>query len=192
MNGAGRIAKFVVGVLWVACLVSAPAPAAAQEEGGVELGIDGLLAFRIFDDEWSGFTIDLDDAFLVSLPVKLRAGFPVTKGFSMEPSLAFDVVSIGGDTFHEVDLGLSFLRQLGGERGKTSPFLRVGGFYHATGDGDETDAQFAASAGLGVKLPMSDRLDFRVELGAKRNFSNDDYIGSWDVGSLFGLSFYTR
>jgi len=190
MNRSIGVAKGIACLLLLSCL--AVSPAAAQSEGGVELGVDGLLAFRLYDDEFSGFPVNIDDAFLASLPVKLRAGFPVTSQFSMEPSVAFDVVSIGGETLHEFDLGLSFLRNLGGERGKTTPFLRIGGSFHVIGDGDDTDTQLSAGGALGVRLPMADRLDFRVEAGATRHFSNDDYLGSWDVGSLFGLSFYTQ
>ena len=63
------------------------------------------------------------------------------------------------------------------------PFIGVTGF-----TGDNSDSEFSAGAGLGVKLPWRQSLAWRLEANTGYGFDNK----AWRIGALAGLSFFTR
>ncbi len=64
------------------------------------------------------------------------------------------------------------------------PFIGLSGF-HA---GDASDNEFAAGAGLGVKIPWRPQVAFRFEGNLGYGFSNN----AARLGAFAGLSFFTR
>jgi hypothetical protein len=46
--------------------------------------------------------------------------------------------------------------------------------------------------GFGVRAPAGDRLAMRLQVAAERNFESDEFRASWDLGVMFGLSFFTK
>ena len=63
---------------------------------------------------------------------------------------------------------------------------QVGAGSHGTARGQEIDKVLGLK--LGVKLPASDQLSFRVAGTFDRGFENDDFNGTNSFGALFGMS----
>jgi hypothetical protein len=149
---------------------------------GVELGIDGGISFGLDDPK----------ATLISLPVQdFRVGFLVSDRMEFEPRFSISSVHTDGGTATQYSLALGVLFQPGGDRvGRglyLRPFLGIAGA-SVTGFGSDNNA--FAGAGIGVKLPLSDRrLATRLEANYTHGF---DTGGSNTIGLLFGLSFFTR
>jgi hypothetical protein len=169
-------------------------PVSAQGRGATEFGLDGMIAGRLFDDSFQGTPISTDDAFLVGVPLQIfRVGFYVSDRIELEPSTSFTLVSLGGDTAHELGLNLNLLSHLSSQPGKAAPYVRLGGgLLSLDGGGGSSVTQFHANGGFGVKIPTGDRWAVRLEAAISRNFANDDFLGSWDVSALYGFSFFTR
>lgn len=155
--------------------------------------MDGRIGTRMYDDEFQGFPVDLDNAFLVNLPVAhVRIGPYLSDKAQIEPSVGFELVSLEGETAYQLDLGLDLLLYLGDDPSRSVPFVRLGPGVLLLNDGDESASQFQLGGGFGVRIPAGDRLAVRLQAAVDRNFSNDDFLGSWDLGVMFGLSFFTR
>jgi len=155
------------------------APAAAQ----VELGWDAAFAVTSISD------CDLcDNVTTVTLPSgEFRAGFFVSPTVQIEPGVSLALVSSGGTTVTVISLGADLLYHFSEDATKSQVYLAVGpGLALVSGGG--TVSQFSLGAKLGVKLPASDQLSFRIAGGYERGFENDDVSGTNSFGVLFGVS----
>lgn len=163
-------------------------PAAAQ--GGVELGLDGTI---------SRVTSDGGDFTMVSVPVsRVRAGFYLNEMVSIEPSLSFQWQDYDGGSSSAVALGAGLQYHFNGDRARTRPFVegnvQLNYFSEKVDaiDFDESATQFAFGGGVGVKTPLADRFDLRLEAFVQHALETDDFLSSTTFGVLFGFSFFTR
>lgn len=185
----------IVAPFALACLVILPSPSrAAGGAGSVELGLDGSLSLRSFDSTYKGsIPADVDNVFSVSLPVsQVRVGIYSTDAVEIEPTLGFSLVSQGGDSAHDIHLGVSLLYNFHGSEGGVAPFVSIGVGLHSVDFGSGSASQALAGGGVGMKAALGDRSAFRLQASFARNFENDDFLGSWDLGLAFGYSFFTR
>jgi hypothetical protein len=182
-----RISKlFSAAVLLAGIAVATPAAA----QSGVELGLDGTI---------SRVTSDGGDYTLVSIPVsRVRAGFYLNELVSIEPTLSIQWQDYDGGSLTAAALGAGLLYHFNGDRARTRPFvegnvqlLYVSEKIDAI-DFDESATQFALGGGVGVKTPMADRFDLRLEAFVQHALESDDFFSSTTFGVLFGFSFYTR
>jgi hypothetical protein len=167
----------------------------------IELGIDAAISRQ---------TNDLANTTVLMLPVtQFRVGFFASNAISIEPSAAFVFASqtvkntlTGGDvsakgTTYDLDLGLLYHFQT--DRLKPQPYIRpfvgIRGFHNSSDtDGlDGSGSQTSLGAGIGVKMPLAERLGGRVELGYRHNADNaPEFQASNSVFLSFGLSYFTR
>ena len=169
----------------IALLAMVSTTAVAQDGRPLELGID------------AGVTFGLDDPNVtrVSIPVEaFRIGFFMTDRVSLEP--AFSLQSISADdndfTTYLVELGLLWHMRAMRSGAYVRPFMGVVGFSEDVGGEDDSESQFFAGAGVGLKIPIQDRLAWRLEANFAHAFESGDTEGGSQIGLRVGLSFFTQ
>ncbi len=175
------------------CLLGA-APLAAQRAPGlpIELGVDAALVRD-----------DATDVTTLSIPLRrLRAGFFLSPLLSLEPTLAYERASRDATSASRFAGDLGLVAHLTGQpvgRARTPslfarPFVGVArrGVSSDERDFDESATQASVGVGLGLKLPVADRLAWRVEGTYARALETDDLPAANRVGLNVGLSFHTR
>jgi len=190
----------ISGLTFLALTIS-PIDATAQGRGSVELGFDARIAKILYADEFQGVAEPVDDAFVVQFPVAMiRVGPYLSDRLQLEPSVGYSEISVGGEGYHEVNLGLDLLLYLGNPEA-AAPFFRIGPGLHwvsyappepVAPASDDTATQVSLGGGFGVRVPAGDRLAMRLQAAAERNFESDEFRSSWDLGAMFGLSFFTK
>lgn len=166
----------------------------SQEYHPIELGVD------------AGVTVGLGDnsVTVISIPVQaFRIGFFLDENVSLEPKFGLNTITGSGDTFtsYAAELGLlwHFFREPERERrgrviysgpGPRSsfyvrPFVGIVG----TSGGGDSDSDAVLGAGVGMKVPLVNRLAARFEANFAHQFGDPDFN---TLGLLAGLSFFTR
>jgi hypothetical protein len=168
----------VVVALLAAAALTLPTPGSAQGRP-VELGT---------------FDLSGGSAIAVSIPVQdFRAGFFLSDRLSLEPRLAlsfFDSDGTSSQTALSSQVGA--LVHFHGDRTRAQPYIRPFGGVLFLDVGGNNDAQFLAGGGIGVKIPIADRLAARVEGVYTHGFESSG-LGTTDAVSLLvGFSFFTR
>jgi hypothetical protein len=175
--------RHIAGLLVVAAALF-PFSALTAQSRPIELGTDLGVAF----DFAGGETMTT-----VSLPTAvLRVGFWMNDRISIEPNVNFTWVHIDGGSSTNVNGALALLYHFKTDVTRTRPYITVfPGINHFDSDfGDAT--QFFAGGGLGVLVPMQERLAFRAEALYSHNFESDDVGGFDEVAARFGFSFFTH
>lgn len=154
-------------------------PAAAQ--GGVELGIDGKLSRTEFD----GFGLTT-----VAVPVsRVRAGFYMSETVALEPRVALNYLDSEGESLTLMELGAGLFYHFKADRAMTRPYLgATASMAYADVSDLDSETDFSLGAEGGLKIPMADRMDFRLGAFVQRFFDAE----STEFGVLFGISFFTR
>jgi hypothetical protein len=172
----------VVGVVLSAALLPDLAHAQVSRAPSVELGIDAGVAY------------DTDrKVTVVGLPAqRFRVGFFANPHLSIEPIVSLNYAGDGDDSFTQFtgDLGVlaHFTADPEAPQAYVRPFIGVS----ALGDGSDSISQLRFGGGLGVKMPVADRLAFRLEGVFARSVENDDFPASNAIGLNVGLSFLVR
>jgi len=179
----------ILGLAAVLTLVL-PATAAAQQ-GVVELGVDAGIEYDIVDD---ADTFETDDLLSATLPgQRFRVGFFVSDRVAVEPGVALTYMDMGDDSFTDFTLDGALVYHFTEDPDRTRAFLHGGGAMNVVDfDGDASDTQFAAFAGVGAKIPVANRLAIRLEGNGLRAFESDDRFAFWGLQGVFGVSFFTE
>jgi hypothetical protein len=173
--------RHIAGLL-VAVSLFLPPQLAAQSRP-IELGTYLGVSF----DFGGGSTLTT-----VSVPTgTLRVGFWMNDRVSVEPNVGFNWLHISGESLTTIDAALALLYHFNADATRARPFVSVfPGLMHFNSDGSTT--QFYAGAGLGVLLPMQERLAVRLEGRYYHTFASDE-VGSGDTaGARIGFSFFTN
>lgn len=171
------------GVVALAVLsVGGAATAAAQRP--IELGVD------------AGVMFDLDDpkTTALSIPVQgIRAGFFMSDKLSIEPAVAFNWIKASGeDAFSTLALDAGVLYHLSADASRSQLYVRPVAGVTRFGGGGESTSQFNVGGGIGVKLPMSERMKLRLEGSLRHGLESDDMPSGTAAGLTIGFSFLTR
>lgn len=151
--------------------------------GGLELGVDGGIAFGLDDPHTT----------VIALPVQnFRLGYFASDKVEIEPRFfvnSLHIADIGTLTTYSVEVGALFMP--GGDRAGNGLYIRpFGGFTGISGSGGNSDSNGVLGAGIGLKVPFADRrLATRWEANYAHAFGNG---GTNQIGLLAGLSFFTR
>jgi hypothetical protein len=177
-----KAATFVY--LAAAAALAAAAPAHAQDPMPIEFGVDAGLTVGTESPRVTTF----------SLPVqRLRVGFFLSPALSLEPAILVNRTSTTGLSVsgYEADLGIlwHFTPPAPGTRTfYARPFAGISGF-SASFEGERvSDSELNAGIGLGVRLPLADRLQARIEAQGRHQFDSDVQT----LGLSAGISFLTR
>lgn len=166
-------------VLALAVLALMAGPVAAQRP--VELGIDGGLSLHF----------DPSVAILQFPTGHFRVAFPAGDKLAVEPRFALTYIKVSGiDAVYTMTADLGLMFHFKGAGAGSRPYLRPFVGVDLVGGGGESDSQFHAGAGIGVKLPMkADRLALRLEGGLNQGLGDG---GAFGLFALIGFSFFTR
>jgi hypothetical protein len=130
----------------------------------------------------------------ISIPLTyLRVAFYASDQVWIEPQMTLLFLSTEGSSSTALNLvggiGIDFLT----DATRPRPYIRPFGglFYVDSGDGDSA-TQVSLGSGIGVKVPMVERLASRLEGGVSYSFENDDFASGFDIHVTFGFSFFTK
>lgn len=180
-----RISLTLVGL----SLISSPLQ---SQDRPVELGLDAGVTIGFGDNSTT----------VINIPVQaFRIGFFFGDHVSVEPKFGLSTVTGNGDTFTSYDTELGVLYHFYRERTRMGrviypapgprssfyvrPFVGLVGF---NGPGDD-DSDAVLGAGVGMKVPLINRLAARFEANFAHRFADPDFN---QLGLLAGLSFFTR
>jgi opacity protein-like surface antigen len=170
------------------CLAAAGTAAAQRSGPGLEIGVDAALSHT---------SVDVPDgsSTTFTFPVQaVRVGFALSPSIWLEPSLGLETVSDHGSfTTINFDIGLPISLSGPVDTRITQYFVRpLLGFRHFSNP-DVSGTQTAFGAGIGMRVPLVDRLAARFEGRYVRGLRSDGTFPASDEFSLLaGLSFFTR
>lgn len=188
--------RIMKGFTWawagVAVLVLT-APLQGQQRA-LELGVDGGIHYT--DPAGEGRDNRVWD---VAFPLQnLRVGVHVTERVSVEPTISFlrrdlgdddltQVGALGNVLYHFTDVGPAMRPQFFGLAGGGLEYVRV-----SDEVGRDSDTQWMAGGGLGMKLPVADRVSLRTSATYWRAFESDLAPHANMIRGDLGLSLFTR
>lgn len=209
------MSRILASIVTLALLVAPRAVSAQGRAGGVELGFDAGFEFSNVEDldvdTTGGAAIEFGDEIRIGIPIqRFRVGYHASDNISLEPSIGLDYLKVEDPTDDSDDadlsqtllnLGMAILMHFRADPDNPVAYGLLRGTYNLldvnTGDGDANGdgsaSQFGLAAGIGVKLPIADRLDVRLEGAFERRFENeDDLLASSNNYQLnVGFSWYT-
>ena len=149
----------------------------------LEIGID------------AGAQFGLDDPHVttIALPGQhIRVGFMVSPKISFEPTVGLNYIHAAGQSETSYEALVGMLYHLSTDRRTSQVYVRPFVGFVGTSVAGNNETQAALGAGLGIKLPMYERLSTRFEANYGHTFSSGAAGSSNSIGLLAGLSFYTR
>lgn len=166
----------------------ASSSASSSGEMPMELGVDGALSFGM-----GGNT----NVTMFDLPVQnIRAGFFISPAMSIEPSLGMSYATASGVSGSAYNLGVGLLYHFSTSRAQNQlyvrPFLNLQGQSAKVNGTSNSATNTIFGAGLGVKLPATDRLSWRLEANLGHNSNNNFDSSDNRLGLLFGVSYFTH
>jgi opacity protein-like surface antigen len=181
--------------------------------GGVELGFDGGVEFRNNEDleVEDEDPVEFGDETRVGLPIqRFRVGYHASDVISIEPSIGLDYLKVEDPTDDaddddvsatDLDFGLAILIHFRADPDNPVAYALLRPAYHMTDlnvgddedDNEGSQSQFGLAGGIGVKLPIADRLDVRLEGAYERRFEKDEDLlpSSNNYQINVGFSWYT-
>ncbi len=191
MNRILRSVAVLAAVFAAASTAHAQARAAT---GSTELGVDGELGFNRFPG---------DNSTIISLPLqRFRIGFNADQQLEWEPWGALNYISADRSSATVLGLGFGALWHLNTNRAETQWYVRP--FVDLTHTSTSQDlqnggtltfstTQWGLGAGVGAKLPITDRFAARLEGNLDHRFQDGNNSPAGNIiGLLAGLSFFTH
>ncbi len=177
----------MLSLLALSSVLTSSFPAAVLGQGRpVELGIDAGLSVTLTEGVDATIT-------QVAIPAsRFRVGFFVSDIVEIEPSLAFALLSVNGETATAVGFQLGLAFHSTAKRDRPRMFFQVGGGLDYVNVEDFDDVQFGVGAGVGGKIPAGDRFAVRIEANYLRGFESDNRFAANIIQALVGFSFFTR
>lgn len=159
----------------------------------IELGIDGGVHYM--DPSGEGRDNGVWD---IAFPLQsVRAGLHVTERVSVEPALSFlrrdmgedDMTQVGalGNVLYHFNEAMGLRPQVFGLAGGGLEYVRL-----SNAVATESDTQWLAGAGLGMKLPVADQIALRTTATYWRAFESDLAPDANLVRGDIGISIFTR
>jgi hypothetical protein len=164
------------------------ASAAEAQDRPVELGIDAGLTVGLGDNSFN----------TINIPAQaFRVGFFVQDNISIEPKVGINSTSVNGhrSTNYRAELGLLYHFFRPGMRPYPSPGPRSSVYVRpfvgivGSSNNDASDTNGLLGIGVGMKVPLVNRLAARFEANIAHTFGD---FSSNELGILAGLSFFTR
>lgn len=170
---------------WISVLLAliAAYPLAAQSRP-IEFGVDAGFGLKLNEPKVT--TIGLPTA-------SFRAGLFVSDQISIEP-----VVNLSYFKYPDMDAIYTYGAELGALYHVSKDAAKSRVFFHplagvsVLGGGGESESQFHAGLGLGVKAPIANRLAFRLEVQYYHGFETSTIAAGEHLALLLGLSFFTK
>lgn len=149
-----------------------------------EIGVDGALIFGLDDPNTTTLSVPIQ---------QIRVGFFLSPTISLEPTFGLTTISGGGDRITTYTIGTGLLWHFEPSRAANQYYLRpFVNFNGSSFSGAGSDNSVTFGAGFGLKHPIRDRFNTRLEALFGHTGEHSGLPSSNDIGVLFGLSVYTR
>jgi hypothetical protein len=169
--------------LFAAAAIGLPSQLDAQS-GSVEIGFDTGLSLTMVSDADNVTSIDVPQQ-------SIRVGFFVSDQLSIEPAVGFSWLHTGGESATQLALAGRVLYHFSPDPTRPRFYLGGGAGFNLIDVGDQQETQFGVGGGLGVKLPVADRMAIRLEGSFSRFFETDLLPAASVIGAVVGFSFFT-
>lgn len=185
------------GLARVTCLlllVVATSPVRAQRPT-FEIGFDWLFSLSQVDGGDNVFEVAIPLGGLYSGPQPvgpMRVGFFVSDRVSIEPSVSFNVLDRGDESYSRVGVAGHVLVHTSTDRTRVQPFVGVGGSFTSFSDEEETTSRNGVSALAGIKFPFVERLAIRLSGGTAYFAEDDGEPARWMYFLTAGFSLFDR
>jgi len=174
--------------LFAAAAIGLPSQLDAQS-GSVEIGFDTGLSLTMPSD--TDF-LDYDNVTSINVPQQsIRVGFFVSDQLSVEPAVGFSWLDAGGESLTQLALAGRVLYHFSPDPTRPRFYLGGGAGFTLIDVADDQETQFGVGGGLGVKLPIADRMAIRLEGSFSRYFETDQLPATSVIGVVVGFSFFT-
>ena len=177
--------------LFAAAAIGLPSQLDAQS-GSVEIGFDTGLTLTMPSD--TDF-LDYDNQTSIDVPQQsIRVGFFVSDQLSIEPAVGFSYIDdfLGfGESLTQLALEGRVLYHFSPDPTRPRFYLGGGAGFTLIDVADDQETQFGVGGGLGVKLPIADRMAIRLEGSFSRYFETDQLPATSVIGVVVGFSFFT-
>lgn len=170
-------------------LLLLPAAALAQRP---DIGFDAVAQFRLDDNDFTKYTqITVPGGGFIP-SASFRINIPASPMIGIEPAIGLAYFSEGGEklTTFEAMLGLLINFQTDPERAMI--YVRPFGLFDFFDVDDESETQFGLGGGLGVRIPVDDRLGFRLEGNYSHLFESGSLSTRDVIGIRAGLSVFLK
>jgi len=181
---------FRLGLASALLIGGAVVPAAAQQSRGLEFGMDAGLFHYSYS---SGNGPRPASTTVLSFPVSsVRAAFPLSGSFELEPAATLVYQNGGGRTAVTFSGNVGLLMELGGDSKLSQWYVRPSvGLILASSSGFSTSDRATIGAGVGTRMRLTDRIAARYEARYQYVSKANNYSMNV-VGLLAGLSIFTR
>jgi opacity protein-like surface antigen len=185
--------KLAGSAVAVVLLAAAVAPAAAQMNRGLELGMDA--AFFHYSYSYGDGT-GASSRNVLTIPVsQVRIAFPTSGPYEIETAANLGYSSVDGRSQTTVSADLAVLIELSHDPKASQWFLRpalgIDHFSSSSSGTTSTSDRYRITAGIGDRMPLTDRISARYEL----RYSYSPKYGNTTanaIGLLAGISVFTR
>ena len=121
----------------------------------------------------------------------VAAGFYLSPGMAIEPTLALSLLSGGGETLTILSLGVAVPYYFDKGWGRNGMYLAPRLTYNSASGGGESSSQVALGIGLGTKVPLNDMAALRLQANFDYGFEGD-FSSTTSFGAFFGLSVFLK
>lgn len=178
----------LAAALLAATAVAAPSLGAqAATPQPIELGLDGGITFGL--ESPSTTTIELPGQ-------RLRVGFFMRPNLSIEPAAGLTYIKSDDVSTLQLNADVGALYHFAasdaGRRFYVRPFVGLSHVSVGAEDDDAATTQFQLGAGVGLKIPLTDRFRSRWEASLVHGLDSDEVSGGTAIRLTVGLSFFTR
>ena len=162
---------------------------ADAQSGSVEIGFDtGLTLYIPSDTDF----FDYENQTSIDVPQQsIRLGFFVSDQLSIEPAVGFSYQDFGDLSVTQLGLAGRLLYHFSADPTRPRFYVGGGAGFNLIDVEDEQETQFGVGGGLGVKLPIADRMAIRVEGSFSRDFETDLLPAASVIRAVVGFSFFT-
>jgi hypothetical protein len=122
----------------------------------------------------------------------VAAGFYLSPGVALEPTIAVSTLSQGGNSATVLSLGVALPYYFNKGWGRKGPYLAPKVAYNSfSGTGSSSASQFNAGVGLGTKVPLNDNAALRLQADFNYGFEGD-FLATTSFGASLGLSVFLK
>lgn len=186
--------RIVTGVIVALALL---APAAQAQEKATELtaGVFGV-AYTTCEDCDGVLEIATGgatgSAFAGSGGGAFGAGFYLSPGAAIEPTLSFHRISIDDDALTVLGFGVAVPIYFQKNWGRSGRYIAPQLGYDRLSLDDESVSQFSVGIAFGIKAALNDQAAFRTQFSFDYGFEGDDVPSTTSFGLFFGLSVFVE
>jgi hypothetical protein len=157
----------------------------------IELGIDLGIEFGIHDAEFVDETIHTTR---IWIPLAyFRVAFYESDQVWIEPRMTLLFLNAEGASSTVLKFVVGFGLDFQADATRARPYIHhFGGFLNVDSSEGDGATQMLLGGGLGVKVPMAERLASRLEGGVSYSFESDGLASGFGIYLTFGFSFFTR